>query len=254
MPVTTLLVVAGNLLFVLACGTVGARLLRLSRRTQKMPELLLGIGLLFVVIAIPVLGASGIGRGTVGELRVPLVLLGLSLLTISVVSQAAFAFKTFRPGQNWALAIVVLIGLAELSVSTTVMSSILTSAPDLPAILATKDGVQWVRAPFTIAYAWTAIEALLQYRMARRREQLGIGNAVVTNRFLLWGATGVFACTNTLITTALHYNGMTPFNHPLGAACFGLGSVLTSVTLTLAFIPPARYRRWVEQRSVETPA
>lgn len=221
---------------------------------KKMPEFLLGLGLLFMVLAIPTLGASGSGRGTVGELRVPLILLGLSLLTISIVSQAAFVYKTFRPAQTWALAIVVLLGLSELAASASVIHSILTSVPDLPAILATKDGIQWIRVPFTISYAWIAIEGRLQYRMACRREQLGIGNAVVANRFLLWGATGVLACTNTLITTALQYNGMTPFNHPLAAVSFGLGSTLSSITRMLAFIPPARYRRWVEQRSAETPA
>ena len=78
MSTTTMLVILGNLLFVIACGTIGTHLLRLARRTGRTPERLLGLGLLQLVFAIPMLGASGMGRVTVMEVKLPLVIAGLA--------------------------------------------------------------------------------------------------------------------------------------------------------------------------------
>ncbi|MBW2388228.1 MAG: hypothetical protein JRG89_07290 [Deltaproteobacteria bacterium] len=254
MTTTTLLVILGNLLFVIACGAIGGHLVLLARRTGHAPERLLGSGLLLLVLSIPLLGASGMGRVTVGEVKLPLVIAGLALLSMSVLCQSAFVWRTFRPGRSWALMLTVSLGIAEFVVSGWILHAILNSAPELPASAATREGIFFIRIPLTISYAWTSIEGFMQYRMARRRQKLGIGDAVLTNRFFVWSSTGALAFSNTVVSSALHLHGMTPFNHPLSAALLGVGSTLSSIGLLLVFLPPARYLDWIKARSAATAA
>lgn len=254
MTATTLLVILGNLLFVITCGAIGGHLVALAHRTGRTPERLLGSGLLLLVLSIPLLGASGLGRVTVGEINLPFVVAGLALFSISVLCQSAFVWQTFRPGRSWALVLALTLGIAEFAVSGGILHSILNSAPDLRASAVTRDGIFWVRIPLAISYAWTSIEGFMQYRMAQRRQKLGIGDAVLTNRFYVWGGTGVLAFSNTVISSALHLQGMTPFNHPLSAALLGVGAALTSIGLLLVFLPPVRYLDWIKARNAATPA
>lgn len=249
MTTTTMLVILGNLLFVIACGAIGGHLLLLARRTGRTPERLLGWGLMLLVLSIPMLGASGMGRVTVALVKLPLAISGLTLLSISVLCQSAFVWRTFRPGRNWALVLTLSLGIAEFAVMGAIVHTLLNSVPDQSAAAVVRDQISWIRIPFTICYAWTSIEGFMQYRMAQRRQKLGIGDAVLTNRFFVWSGTGALAFSNTVVSTALHLHGVTPFNHPLGAAVLGVGSMLASFGLLLVFLPPVRYLDWIKGRS-----
>lgn len=242
------LVVLGNLIFILVCGTVGVRLVLKAQRTRQIPEFLLGTGLVLLVIGLPMLGASGMGRVTVGELKVPLIVAGLALFALSVVFQSAFVWRTFRPGRIWALTLTVILGVAGFWVMARILMAVFTSPVDVMSVDAVRESVLWLRIPFTAVYAWTAIEGFQQFLMARRREKIGIGDPVLTNRFLLWSGSGALACVNTIVSTILHILHMTPFNHPLGAACLGIGATLASLAMLLVFIPPTRYTRWLRAR------
>ncbi len=249
MTTTTALVILGNLLSVLAFGVIGSKLVRLAMRHRRAPELVLGLGLLLLVLGLPLLAASGMGRVTVGEVRQLPLIAGLLSLTASVALQSAFVWRTFRPDRHWALGLCVALGAAELCVAASIVHAIQTSPPDLPATIATRDAVSWLRVPMTVSYVWIAIEGSLQFRMSRRREALGLGNPVITNRFALWGFTGALGASNTIVSTVLHLNGMTPFAHPAGAACLGIGSSIASIALFLTFLPPSRYVAWVRSPS-----
>lgn len=75
----------------------------------------------------------------------------------------------------------------------------------------------------TTCLLWGAIESLRYYTMMRRREQIGLADHLVTNRFLLWG---------------------------LGIGAAGVGSLISvGVVMWIAFLPPAAYRRWIEARA-----
>jgi hypothetical protein len=254
MSTTTMLVLLGNLLFIVACGAIGVHLLLLARRTGRSPERLLGTGLLLLVVSIPLLGASGMGRLTVGEVKLPIAMTGLALLSLSVFCQSAFVWRTFRPDRSWALVLTLALGMAEFAVSAEVVRALVNSAPDLTASAATRDAIFWIRIPLMISYAWTSIEGFAQFRMARRRQKHGIGDAVLSNRFLIWSSTGALAFSNTVISSVLHLNGMTPFNHPLSAAVLGVGSMFASFGLLLVFLPPARYLDCIKDRSATTVA
>ena len=248
MPLTALVVVLGNLIFILACGTVGVRLLLKAKRTRQAPELYMGLSLLLMVGGVPMLAASGIGRTTVGELRLPLLAVGLAMLAGSIAFQSAFVVRTFRPGLAWAR----LLGLSLSAFGIVVMSRIVFAAATSPADMMSVDAVRatvlWIRVPFAASYAWTAVEGFRQFRMAQRREKLDLGDPILTNRFFLWTCVGGLACANSALATVLHVYRVTPFNHPLGATCMGVGASLASIALLLAFMPPGRYIGWLRAR------
>lgn len=249
MSPTTLLVVLGNLLFVLACGAVGGRLARKAMRTRELPEMLMGVGLLLLVVGLVALGASGIGRTSVGEVKLPLLAVGLAMFGTSAALQAGFVSRTFRPGQHWARLLTTFLGAFAFAVMGRILATAATSPAELMSVDAMRDSVFWIRLPFAAVYMWTAIEGYQQYRMAQRRENLDIGDPVLTNRFMLWTGVGALACFNSILTTTLHAFHITAFNHPVGAASLGVGASLASIALLLVFMPPLRYIEWIRVRN-----
>ena len=90
-------------------------------------------------------------------------------------------------------------------------------------------------------YGWATLEALHQYRLARRRVRLGLTDALVANRFLLWGlatsaAFGIWA--HGLWQEVSRRNDTTESYFVaalLGGTC--------ALAIWLAFFPPRAYRK-----------
>jgi hypothetical protein len=99
------------------------------------------------------------------------------------------------------------------------------------------------------AFAWAAYEGLRCYARARRRLRIGLADAVVTNRFLLFGlgTAGVFAA------FAIFWLGqLTTAN--VGESTWVLAAtsavgIVSAVATCLAFLPPAAYLRWIGARA-----
>jgi len=254
MAATTPWVVLGNLLFAIACGAVAVHLISLAWRTRRTPELFLGLGLIFLVAGFSMFAVSGMGRTTVGEASVPLIALGSIAVSLSVFFQCAFAASTFRLGRRWAITMTFLLGFAELCISVGIVYSLLHCSRAPPEFTASYLGMFLLRLPLAVSYAWIAIDGLLQYRVALRRQKLGMGDAALTHRFFLFFIMGTIHCTNWIVSSGLHLQGMTPFNHPLGAASLGVGSTLASLALYLALLPPVRYLDWIKQRNLPSEA
>ncbi len=242
-------VAISQLLFALACGSVGVRLLLIHRRSRQVPELLLAVALLTVITCVPVLGLSGLGRGVVGELRFTPLLLGLALFWLSTACMSAFTWRTFRPGATWGGLLVAALAAAQLAAMLGAVLDLAAAPEGMPAIGAATAWFVAVRVPGILNFAWTGIEAFRQWRMARRRVALGIGDPVVSNRFALWCAVGSFSAANNLVSTLLQAQGIGPVAHPVGAAVIALSGLVSSALLWLVFMPPARYQAWVIRRA-----
>ncbi len=248
MTTTVLLVISGNLIFVVASSVIGFNLLRLGIGSRRLPESLLGSGFVSLVLGIPLLAASGLGRAVVADVRTPPLIAGLFFLAMTVGCLSSFVWQTFRPGRRWALGLPVALVCSEFVIMAEILRLLSISAGDLPAAQVVRDTVLWIRVPMTVTFTWMCVEGTTQFAKARKREALGLGGPIVTNRFLLFALSGGFAALNTLVSSILHANGMTPFTHPAGAACFAAGSTVGATTLFLAFLPPARYVAWINAR------
>lgn len=249
MNATVLVVVGSYALFVLACGIVGVRLIALAKRTQQFPEFLLGTGLSAAVIAMPTLGIAGVGRGTAGDFNSALGATGFLLIWVGIVFMAAFTWRTFRAGSFWAAALVASIAAFEAYACVSCFQAITSAIPSSPAFEATSRWVLLLRMPVGAMFFWTGLEGFFAYRMARRREALGLADRVVTNRLFLWCLVGWAMCANNGVASVLHAQGRSPTTDPIAALALGAGGCVGALLLYLAFLPPERYLRFIRRRA-----
>ena len=109
---------------------------------------------------------------------------------------------------------------------------------------------------------WVTVESFRYWSILRRRLRLGLADAVVANRFLLWGiwsaATFVNLAADPVARVA--YVALAGSSTeivmdvlwPVGLGTMGVAMVLgivSAATLLLTFFPTAAYRRWVEARA-----
>jgi hypothetical protein len=104
--------------------------------------------------------------------------------------------------------------------------------------------IQWLG--YTVPCAWVTLEAALCRRIAVRRAKIGLGDPIITNRYLLlalFGGFQVLACmSDILLGSELAAN-----HGASGAADMLLGGCELAgiAAMWLAFFPPAAYLEWV---------
>jgi hypothetical protein len=236
-----LLVSASVLLYVVVVTAVGLRMLLLARRTRGLPELLIGAGSVLICgVGFPASVASGFG-GATGSVNVPLWLASEFVTQAGILLMYGFTQQVFRPGVAWARASIAVASVllpASLAGAGLALSG---ADPEASSVAVTHDWLLLCFAGYTAGFVWSALESLRHYRMARRREALGLADPVVANRFLLWGCYGLAA---TGITTAnavgvvLGHNISTSLVVLLPAGVLGFAA---SVAIYLVFLPPAWY-------------
>ncbi|MEM9173722.1 MAG: hypothetical protein AAGC67_00670, partial [Myxococcota bacterium] len=104
-----------------------------------------------------------------------------------------------------------------------------------------------------LGQAWTAWEALRQWRAMRRRLRLGLVSAEVCNRFLLFGGLAscmLIAITGLFLAMTL---GQGPVRTPWFVGVVALSGAAQALLLWLAFLPPAAYRRWLAASAAASP-
>ena len=241
----------GLVVYTLASGIVGARLLLRASRSHGMPELLAGLS----YVCAPALGyplAIVSSQLSNRALATPMYLVGETSLVFGCCCFLFFTVKVFRPQASWALTLAG-IGSAILVWSGVgIVRSWLDYTDPVEITAHARTPLAFMVAVLALSYVWTALEGFRYYRMMRKRMALGMADAVVTNRFLLWtlsGLTSMAWISFTAIMLALGYNlARTPVNVAVTCA----GGLANTVFLFLIFMPPAAYTRWVH-RSARAP-
>lgn len=231
---------AALLLFMTLTVLAAARLLLLWSQTRKLPELLiailiLGVGTVAVGFGslLPVLVPDGPTRVLASFVPTAGAHLGLAALCI-------FTWRVYRPDSPTAaaacgaliLSFVALLARASVSGST----AILGQSPYLELSASLNVGVM----------LWSAAEAIFYWFPLRRRLRLGLADALVVNRVLLWGiATGTAG-----LGIAIGAVGRIVFGSAGGAGSwivlnYALHGMVSAVAFWLAFKPPAAYVRWI---------
>jgi len=238
------------ILFVATVTVVGVRMLLLARRTRGRHELLIGAGMVLIgTIGYPAGIASGFGRA-VSEMNLPIWFAGTFITQIGITLIFAFTWQVFRPAERWGKTIVVGGALFMLG-------SLLASAYALANAPPDANSQEVVRVPIFVGmvgysgcFLWTAIEGLLQYRNARRRLSLGLADAVIVNRFLLWGLFGLCATLINVASVAGNALGVDPSRSLLVLGPMGVFGFFASIAMYLAFLPPAAYLARIRAKGV----
>ncbi len=240
-----LVILLSILMSTLAGAIAGVRLLVISRRTHKVPELAIGIGLIGFVIGQCALTGIRIMGGKGSELQISLlVFLATSGLVVSLLALSIFMWRVFGEDSIWrriltgTLWIVGLVGgFGTFQAST----AHLTGGPAAP--------VYWrlsVNLSFVVLFCWMSLEALSYHRLMRKRLLLGLADPVVVNRFLVWGL-GSGLCVLCVLAGALLYltNTLQDVQGPLFGVPVAAAGFVNSITWWLTFFPPGRYLDWV---------
>ncbi len=225
---------------------VGIRLIMRSYRSRGLPEFLIGCtyaassGLgypLTVTAAFMPSRAATLGAMAIGE---ALIVLGCSCFLL-------FNAKVFRSTARWSVPVAAL-GSLILAVCGAAVVVAFFSTTDI-ALVTERIRVWTVLFLLVLVagQAWTAVEGMRHYRMMQRRLVLGLAEPVVTNRFLLWGISGLVSLTWNGVVNAYLLAGVNINAHPVPVFAISFGGLVTAACLVLTFMPPAWYVRWLER-------
>lgn len=240
-----LLSLVSLLLFSVAAWIIGTRLWLLAGRTRGAPErsmavLLLGIG----GIGYPcMLLARSMAPVSIGYA----LLSGLAVLAINagITGSFVFTWKVFHPKETWAKRITWTAGVLLIFIGLSAVAGAIlgggTSNPQGAALV-------FILANFLIsgaAFLWSGCESWRYGRMLHRRVALGIGDPVVANRFMLWACQGASTTVINVANIVVVLMGGDLATQPILLAITGVCGIANVTFLTLAFLPPDFYLRWL---------
>lgn len=226
---------------------LGVRLLRLWSRSRQLPELVIGASFLVAWVMgyiATVLGNPGTA-GLPDAVAYPVMVSGIGLISIGVALNYFFVWKVFRPESGWAQGLFW-IATPTLVLTIAPISGDPTAGAQVDAGTVIGDLVRFGGG------AWGAYESLRYFGQMRKRMRLGLAEPAVTNRFLLWGVASLSTAAIFLTTSTAVRLALSPADGSVTPGVMSLISLLTVVTAVsqwLAFLPPARYTRWIESRS-----
>lgn len=232
----------GGFAYCIAALVVGLRLIWLAARTHELPELLIGVSVLFLAsLGYPLSAAARQAPGLAVSSRAALGATAGVLAAVGLVANTIFIWVVFRRGSGWASALLVTISLATLGIFY-----------DQSLQGGWAEGARfWGTLPvlITLSYGWACLECGRYTVLLRRRLRLGIAEPVVANRFGLYTvATGMALTTNVVGFFFWHLH-LEMLTNPLGGPVLFLLGSGSSVLMMLAFLPPRAYREWVRARA-----
>ena len=247
MSASELVTAVGGSLYVATLTVVGVRLLILAARNRTLPEFYLGGALLVG----GTLGASIEGSGLALEPEVGPAVAGTLLMVgklcglVAGALHLSFVWQVFRPGERWAAVLVV--AMLSLSLGAFVGFALhgTFSSAEIPSHLFVLEFIGRIGGS-----VWMAAEAARYHGMMRRRLALGLADPVVTDRFRLWVGAAVSSVVMLMASVPPVFLPPTAvFLLSLDTAILGLAGLSAAVFYSLAFFPPAAYRRRLEAQS-----
>ena len=237
-------------IMVLANGVVGFSLLRTALRTRRTPELLIGMGLFGMgPVSQGLTAFAGTGRLPAGE--VDTLLHGLATVgsAVGMASIYAFVLTVFRPGVAWARALTAAAVGVLLVASVGSVLALAQAAPNVPSQQVLQGWGVAILGVFTLAFGWAAVESGSFFLRARKRLRLGLIEAAVTNRFLLWALASGSAFLLGVCLLGFQLEGQQLAGSLVPSLLIMSVSVVTGATMYLAFLPPRAYLAWVERKT-----
>jgi len=229
--------------FIAVTLAAAARLLATHRQTGGLPELLIATLILGV-------GTLGVGGGFViaatvpeGSLRIALGFVPIAGVSVGMAALSVFTWRVYHPESALARAFAATLVAALIAIV------LYAASQGSTLVLAERPIAIGSSVLYVTTMAWSSVEALLYWRAMRRRLSLGLADALVTNRFLLWGlATGTAA--QGIAIGAVARLGMGVANEAAAISlCYAVHGSITAIFFWLAFAPPPRYAGWIERRA-----
>jgi len=166
------------LLVSIAFGAISLRLFR-SAGQAGGAEGWLGAAFLCVAISMPLRWVTQRSGLVPVDLVPSFVLIGHALMAMGLSAFTLFVDRAFRPDSGWATGVTAaLIGLQIVSLPALVLFGGHRDEQSVSVMV-----VGLCRA---LPFAWGFVESVRYHQLMRRRQELGLADAVVTNRFALF--------------------------------------------------------------------
>lgn len=236
------LAAAGGGAFVLAACVVGLRLLWLSRRTRALPEFAIGLGLLLMGgLGYPLVVVASHATSWSDDARAALIFLNELMTLIGMTALGTFNWRVFRPESLTAKAAVAGIALGFACFMAAQASTV-----GWAGFARTGEG-PWNQASALsiLTLGWAGWESLRYHMMLRRRQRIGLADAVLVDRFRLWAIGILASCAISLLAVVMREMGVDLRGSAAGALLIGPLGLVSAGTMWLAFLPPAAYTRWI---------
>jgi len=237
------LILIGFLAFFFASLAVGVRLVALYFRTRELPELLIGIGVLGI-------GPVGFGMMMAGTLfgrddpglQTLLFCLGSVASLTGILAKCLFNWRVYHSTSRAMRAFAMALGalLVGLFLQQAFVSGFVPDKGAPSASSLSRSALQ------VGCLLWGSLEAFRYWLLMRRRQRLGLAEPVVTNRFLLWsigaGAAGLGSAVGTITGMIVDKPSL---EIPWVVASSSAHGFVAAVAMSLAFLPPAAYLRYI---------
>ncbi len=230
-------------LFIGICSLVGLRLMVRAWRTGNREQLLCAVGFTWIgLLGYPATIASRVGMVPVGEVNLPLFVVGTAFTNAGIAAFFLFTCRVFRSGVGWARNVVISAWIALAACSVGQPWVLATAPPEQPSFAVSFGWGVALQLVCFACFGWIALEGTLQWSMGRRRLALGLADAEGVDRLRLWA---IFGGSTLLLLVGFAvplFQGISPSESPvahLSSAVFGL---VSSGAAYLAFLPPAWYR------------
>jgi hypothetical protein len=228
--------------FVLAACVLGSRLLWLSRRTRALPEFAIGLGLFLMGgMGYPLTVLARHATSWSDESRATLILVNELCSLLGMTAVALFNWRVFRPDSLLARAAVAGIALAYAGFIAAQGATVGWAGFALTGAGPWNQSISLS----ILTLGWAGWESLRYHMVMRRRQRIGLADAVLVDRFRLWALGILTACAISLITVVMREMGLDLRGSAVGALVIGPLGLLAAGSMWLAFLPPAAYTRWV---------
>lgn len=233
-----------TLAFILAGTSVGIRLLRLAKRTQGKAERNVGLGLLLICgLAYPLslsLQVDAIPE-TVRRFAFAIAMFSLAGGAIAITEFVRGVFRSEVPWARW-------LTVASCAAWFAMTGWGIWAAVSQPIeSIGSTEGLRFILRQLLMlgVFGWTAVEAGLYWLKMRRRRAIGLAEPEVINRFALWCISGTMSVVSSSVMTVTGLAGINPSQDPTTLLVTGLGGLVSSAALVLAFLPPKSYLAWI---------
>ena len=225
---------------IVSCAAVGLRLVRLGARTRRAPELALGASyLLFGALGYPLAAVARASAADGAADAGAWLAAALAIQNLGVLACYFFNGRVFRPGR---------VGACVTAAGGLLLALSWIGHGVEPGWAGAESRGPWYYlglATRAAVFVWGAAEAFAYWARLRRRARIGLADPVVANRMLLWGTSSLLIALAFAVFAlgTLSPGGVNAAPVVLSVSAAGLGA---GATMTLAFFPPAFYRRWLE--------
>lgn len=230
-------------IYTVASGVVGVKLLMRSHKSHGIPELLIGLA----YVAAPAVGYPVCVLAPMladRAVAIPLYVFGETSLIFGCCCYLFFTAKVFRPTATWAMLCAAVGSLILVAAGSQIVWSYLVSTSPAENVARARIGLTPMVAVLGLYYVWTAFEGFRYYGMMKKRMALGLADALVTNRFLLWALCGLVSLTWNTVSAVCLIAGV-DLRSTVPLLSTSAGGFANTILIVLIFMPPAAYTRWV---------